>query len=148
MASLNFAPVFSSQVQPAILDIAGGVGSIADTKVGNNSQLFVRPDGVVVQCVFRPRVVIDRVCLPVQQFPPFQPPAANPSCAAVGQTLIGLSLLQAQQRAANFAYIVRVVRRNGNELIVTADFNARRINVATIVSSNGVETVTQFLSCG
>lgn len=50
---------------------------------------------------------------------------------AVGRTLIGRHVWDAQKLAARSKCLVRVVRRDGTGLIVTADFVPNRIDVAT-----------------
>jgi hypothetical protein len=66
-----------------------------------------------------------------------------PSAGWTGSELVGLCLPDAEQLAASLDHTIRVVRADGVDLAVTADFSETRVNVAT---EGGV--VTEVLNKG
>jgi hypothetical protein len=84
------------------------------------------------------------------------PPDVAPACAPVttmtvpaasvqqiADAMVGYCLVAAQELAKTFGYEVRVVRQDGVDLVVTADFSESRINVAV----DG-QAVTSVVSIG
>ncbi len=81
---------------------------------------------------------VAQTCAPVSEIT--TPPA---SVEQIADAVVGYCLVAAQELAKTFGYEVRVVRQDGVDLAVTADFSESRINVAV---DNGV--VTEVLSIG
>jgi hypothetical protein len=64
---------------------------------------------------------------------PALPPTTEPPATAeqIAGGLVGYCLADAEQMAKHYGYEVRVVRQDGEDLVITDDFSESRINVAT-----------------
>jgi len=74
--------------------------------------------------------------------------AADDTAAAGVPDVIGQSVEEATATLEAAGFTLRVVRRDGEDLAVTADFLENRVNVAVETQQYGEEVVTEVVSTG